>query len=308
MTDFALAVPPEPLKSIADLDRVLTDSSGWALRAGVAFGPGALSEAGETSDCWATGCVRLDEKDLLRSRLGSVPTPARSDVDLVVAAYLRWGTACATHLMGDYAFALWDGQRRRLLVARDSCGSVPLYYCEVDGHLVVSSDLRVLLRVRGVVWRANRSAIVDYIAELPMSEFETAFAQIRRIPPGHRLLWEDGEAHLQRHYLPRPRPTFSDKHECIHGFLGVLRKAVSARMPSGRSGVLLSGGLDSSLIAALVAEMAPSKVVTFSGTFTTGVQWDEQVHQRAVVDHIGAEHYPVRIPDSSEGAGIEPAL
>ncbi len=308
MSELALAVSAEPLQSAASISALVPNPAGWEVHGRLALARHADWIGGGSQRCLVVGCGRLDEREALLSALEMGADRSLGEPALIALAYARWGPGFAAHLLGDFTFALWDEVRAKLLVVRDPCGSVPAYYCEIGRHLLVASDLRVLLRAPALRLQSNTTALVDYIAELPTNEFETAFVGVRRLPPGYCLVWQDGRARVERHYFPREVRSPPRDADQVDGFLEVLRKAVACRVAAGPSGVMLSGGLDSSLIASLVAEVAPSPPVAFSGGFPHGVPWDERAYQEAVVGHLGAEYCRVPMESVRGGLDIDAAL
>ena len=142
----------------------------------------------------------LDSRGGLDRRLGS------SDVDLVLAAYEFWGTDCASHLLGDFSFCVWDGERRHLFCARDHLGVKPLYYARVGATLIVSSVLRSVRRHPQVSARLDEEAIGDFLLFWTCLEpSRTSFADVARVPPAHTLTASaSGGSRLNRYWALQP--------------------------------------------------------------------------------------------------------
>ena len=163
---------------------------------------------------WLTADVRLDDRERLAARLrgrGRDATIALSDAELVLHAYAAWDDGCLDHLQGDFAFALWDGRRRRLLCARDQLGVVPLHYARVPDGLLVATAVDALLLHPAVSDELDEEAIADFLLLGHYSDFEaTAFERIRRVPPAHVLTWQDGDVRVRRYWrMPRWEPLVS---------------------------------------------------------------------------------------------------
>ncbi|MBX3466784.1 MAG: hypothetical protein KF878_07795 [Planctomycetes bacterium] len=208
--------------------------------------------------------ARLDARDDLRAALlaaNQQPAAGASDAALVAHACEAWGPACVERLRGDFSFVAWDPARRELFGARDPFGGRPLFYAEVQGGLVVSNAMCPV---------SEHPLVSDDLDELWLADFvllgeslrpeASVFGAVRRLPPGHALLVRDGG-------LRSVRPTFAlDPVPPLRGDEGEVRAQVTAaldaavrdRLPSDRLGVLLSGGLDSPLIAALARRLAPA--------------------------------------------------
>ena len=224
------------------------------------------------------------EGDLGRC-IGRVP-----DVELVLAAYERWGSDCAAHLLGDFAFCVWDAERRQLFCARDHFGVKPLYYACVGSAIVVGNVLRSVRRYPGISARLDDHAVGDvFLFGLAMDPSRTMFAEIARVPPAHVLVHSASGAHRVRRYWALEPPATIDaaNHgEAVEAFGEALRRAVADRVGSGPVGVLMSGGLDSSSIAAMAAGVlgssAPESLRAFTGVYDT-VAADEERHYSSLV-------------------------
>ena len=204
--------------------------------------------------------ARLDDREALCDALGLPPAAraAHDDHTLISKAYRRWGDDCPNHLLGDYSFALWDGKRRSLFCARDHAGTRPLYYAETRRGFVFGSDIEAVLAGPGVGPELDEFMVGMYLLrrEEGFPETRTFFRAVRRLPPGHGLVVEDGAVRLQRYWRPEdvPAAAAASDDEHAEAFLDLYARAVKDRLHgSGRIGVHLSGGLDSSSVAALAA-------------------------------------------------------
>lgn len=236
------------------------------------------------------GDIRLDNRAELARELGS--SANAPDVDLVLNAYRKWGAACVEHLLGDFAFALWNPTEHELFCARDHLGVRPFHYCETDRSLVFSSEIRPLL-LAGIV---DRSVDEDYVslflAGMPAEEETTAIAGVKRLAPGHFLKWTRQGLSMRRYWSPRvsaaPKGAFADR------FRDLFLTSVSDRMRGpGPLGALLSGGLDSSSICGAVTSLRLGRglppIKTFSATFPGQAEMDERAFIDAVLRKDGLE-------------------
>jgi asparagine synthase (glutamine-hydrolysing) len=206
---------------------------------------------------WISADVRLDDREGLLALLGDrVAAGTRSDdAALVLLAYARWGDRFLEHLAGEFAFALWDPSRNRLICARDQIGVAPLHYSLVGDQLLVSSSLDALFLHLGVSDRLNESAIADFLLFGRAESFgATAFQSIRRLAPGHRLDWAPNGLLVQRYwrqpeYAPLLRLRRPESYVAHFGHL--LERAVADRSTSETVSVQLSGGMDSTAVAAM---------------------------------------------------------
>ena len=160
---------------------------------------------------WITADAHIDDRAELRRKLaaqGRSDVADATDVDLILHAYGVWGEACVDHLLGDFAFAIWDGPRRTLFCAHDHFGVKPFYYAQVGTGSVFSNTLNVVRLHPRVASELNELAIADFLLFGYNQEADTTtFAAIRRIPPAHTLVLHDGEMQVRRYWtLPIEEP------------------------------------------------------------------------------------------------------
>ena len=213
------------------------------------------------------------------------------DTEVLVHLYEQEGLEFARRLRGMFAVALWDAPRRRLMLARDRYGIKPLYY-RADprsGGLEFASELRAL--PRGEI---DLDALEAFLAFNSIPAPLTIFREVRKLPPGHLLVWEAGETRLER--FARPAPVAleelrdDDEGELIEELRARLRDSVRAHLVSDVPvGVLLSGGIDSSALTALAAEESSEPVRTFSIGFEER-SFDELGDARLVAERYGTQH------------------
>jgi asparagine synthase (glutamine-hydrolysing) len=193
----------------------------------------------------------LYNREELRPALGAVP-PEASDAELIARAYTQWGTACPEHLDGDFAFALWDEAHQRLFCARDPLGIRPFFY-RWDGHtLAWASEVKALAADPNYAAAPDEAMIGEFL--LGWSDFldtsATFYRDIRQLPGGHWLRLEDGKVQTGRYWDINPEEACSRSfEESVEGFRALFAGAVQKRLGAdGRSGILISGGLDSTSI------------------------------------------------------------
>jgi asparagine synthase (glutamine-hydrolysing) len=219
--------------------------------------PAAESQPGTLDgQVWITADARLDGRDELIERLAL--EPARDavgvpDVMLILRAYARWGEACLEHLRGDFTFGLWDGARRCLLCARDQLGVRPLFYSRVGPCLLFSNTLDALRLHPRISDRLNEAALGDFLLFEQNCNLETTtFTDIQRLPAAH-LLTASARGVQTRRYWSFPRlEIVRDRRpeECLDQFRVLLHHAVADRVRGQGAGLFLSGGLDSTTLAA----------------------------------------------------------
>lgn len=204
---------------------------------------------------------RIDNAGELRSALGvaTVRASAEPDAALVLEAYRRWGHACPDHLRGDFAFALWDEARRELFCARDCFGARPLYYCDARGRFALASEMRAFRRLPEPPRVINEGRIADYlVGDLEgIDKVSTPFTDIHRLPPGHSMTVGREGTSIRRYWAPDPTVEIrrADPAEYAEELRCLLSQAVERCLRGDGVSVMLSGGLDSSSIAALAGRL-----------------------------------------------------
>jgi asparagine synthase (glutamine-hydrolysing) len=221
-----------------------------------------------------TGDVRLDNRVELAQRLGrpGLPGGTLSDGELIIAAYERWGEDCATHLLGDFAFALWDGRQRTLFCARDVFGVKPFYYHQSSDLFAFASDVDGVLSVPGVPTRLNQLRLSDYLLALSGDPASTIYEDVSRLPPARTMTVNAGGASLRRYWTPDAVTELhlGSEEEYDEAFRHVLEIAVRDRMPSEHAvGAFLSGGLDSSSIVCAAQRQRPEALCRRSPRYST---------------------------------------
>lgn len=225
-----------------------------------------------------------------------------SDTEAIVAAYDEYGTDCPRYLRGMFAFAIWDERAKSLFLARDRVGKKPLLYAQLNGQLVFGSEFMALLQHPDVSRDVNYEAIHHYLSFMCVPAPLTAYQAIRKLQPGHSLLWKNGEIKLERYWqLDFSHKISISEEEAGERVVDLLRDAVRVRLMSEVPlGAFLSGGIDSSAIVALMAQESSEKVKTFSIGFEEQ-DFSELHHARRVAEHVGAEHHEFIVrPDAME--------
>lgn len=226
---------------------------------------------------------------------------SRTDSEVVLHAYREWGTACVDRFHGMFALVLWDAVRSRLFLARDPMGMKPLYYTTALGGVqgfCFASELKAFLAVPGFAPRMSGRALASFMEfGYTFDAHQTALQGVRKLPPGHTLLVRDGVPDEPRPFFrpaPAPEPYRTlDLARERQRLADTLREVVAQHLVADVPvGILLSGGLDSSLVAALAARCGPVTTITMG---FEGAGFDERPHARRVAGHIGSEHREVTI-------------
>jgi asparagine synthase (glutamine-hydrolysing) len=217
-----------------------------------------------------------------------------SDCELIIALYEQHGDELLQSLRGMFAFALWDSNRKRLLLARDHLGQKPLFYIDDPQRFAFGSEIKALLALEPEARELDIAALDQYLALRLIAPPLTMFKRVRKLPPGHLLVVEEGKRpQIQRywrlHFTPKRTASESELIDELEAQIGESLKL--HRVSDVPVGAFLSGGLDSSL---LVAMLARQEGVTNLPTFTLGLpyeRFDEAPHARAVARMYGTHHH-----------------
>ncbi|MGD8367159.1 MAG: asparagine synthase-related protein [Desulfobacterales bacterium] len=208
------------------------------------------------------GDVRLDARDELIGALdpSGLENPTHQpDLNLILQAYRQWGKRCLEHLKGDFSFALWDQKERRLFCARDHFGVRPFYYGAMGDTLVFSNTLACLLVFEEIAASLDESVIGEYLLFGHIRRLaRTPFSKIRRLPPAHSLSHSNSKRiDVQRYWtlIPNKIDSGLKEDDILHQFRHLMRLAVSDRLPGSGALVMMSGGLDSTCVAAFAVEL-----------------------------------------------------
>ena len=244
---------------------------------------------------------RLDDRTTIIRILGSElgrPFRTATDVELVLGAYERWGTACVEHLLGDFSFCIWDADRRQLFCARDHLGVKPLYYARAGDSLIVSNVLYSIRRHPRVSARFDDYAVGDLLlVGACMYPSRTSFADITRVPPAHtlRCSMSSTAERVERYWtlMPRDELRLRDPREYIDAYTSVLETVVRDRVADVPAAILLSGGLDSSSIAAAavhaLGNSASDLLRAYTFVYDTVAEDEERQYSSVVSRHLGIE-------------------
>jgi asparagine synthase (glutamine-hydrolysing) len=181
-----------------------------------------------------------------------------TDVELILRAYHAWGEECVEHLLGDFAFGIWDGPQQRLFCARDQMGIKPFYYAHLGPAVIFSNTLDCVRLHPAVSDKLNDLAIADFLLfEGNQDVATTTLADIQRLPPAHRASWSNAGLRLSRYWtLPIDEPLFYRRaQDYVDRFKELLRQAVADRLRTPRIGIFMSGGLDSPTLAATTCDL-----------------------------------------------------
>lgn len=246
----------------------------------------------QTSDIVLTADARIDNRDELIKALdfSNRPPEKITDSQLILSAYEKWGEDCPEHLLGDFAFAIWDGPKQTLFCARDHFGVKPFYYFNSGREFIFATEIKALFCLPEVPRRLNEVRIAEHLASLDSDPASTFYQDILRLPPAHTLSVNQTEIRLQCYWSvdPSHELQLNSNEEYANQFRHIFTEAVRCRLRSAFPvGSMLSGGLDSSSITCVARQLltaeGDNKLHTFSARFDKVTQSDERSFQDAVL-------------------------
>lgn len=225
-----------------------------------------------------------------------------SDTETIVHLYEQYGPDCVQHLRGMFAFAIWDARRQRLFIARDRLGIKPLYYHLSPGQIAWGSEIKVVLSCPGTGAQFDRTVLPEYLAFGYLSGEQTFYSGIRKLMPGHWMeIDPSGQVKIERYWdLPVTQSERSQPESYyVQTFREMLEQAVSSHLMSDVPlGVFLSGGVDSSAVAALMTKIRRAPVETFSVGYAEDA-YSELPYARVVAQHLNSVHHEVLVSQQS---------
>lgn len=214
-----------------------------------------------------------------------------SDTEVIVHLYEEMGERCVEKLRGMFAFALWDNNQHKLLLARDRLGQKPLFYAQINDELLFASEIKAILAVDGQLREIDYAAMHHYLSLRFVPSPQTMLKHIRKLPPAHTLIWQAGEMHISRYWdISFQEKLALDERAFVKGLRHKLNEAISTHLISDVPvGAFLSGGLDSSIIVAMMAQ----DLGVPTSTFAVGVaeqDFNELPYARQVAEHHHTNH------------------
>ncbi len=227
----------------------------------------------------------------------------KTDTEVIIHLYEEMGADCVQKLRGMFGFAIYDKMKRKLVLARDRLGKKPLHYAFYNGHLYFGSEIKSILAVVPELARVNMQALLEYLYLGYVPDPITAFTEIKKLPPGHVLEFEDGKITVRQYWDIPTYDTYFPKNEeeCLEELERQLLQATQIRLVSDVAlGAFLSGGVDSSLVVAMMAKSRSRPVKTFSIGFAAS-DFNEAPYARMVAHKFGTDHHEIIIqPDVVE--------
>src|SRR5262245_18166124 len=237
------------------------------------------------SDLTIQANARLDARDELIAKLEF----NGSDAELILRAYEKWGDTCVKHLIGDFAFAIWDGSKQRYFCARDHFGVKPFYFTHIDDDSAFSSSLNELRLNPRVSNTLNEIAVGDYLLFGVNQDLSTTiFKDIQRLNPGHTLTVANGSVTVKPYWTPEPSSEvrFRDPESYVERFSELLSLAVKDRVTTDRVAISMRCGLDSTSMAALGRDQNKD-VHGFAVVYDSLIPDEERHYSTLAAEHIG---------------------
>jgi len=217
----------------------------------------------------------------------------KSDTEVIVHSYEEWGDECTQRFNGMFAFALWDGRRRRLLIARDHLGVKPLYYTYLGDKVLFASEIKCLLVDPECPREVNLEALSQLFTLRYVPSPLTLFQGIYKLPPGHQMVAQSSGVHIQRYWTSTPQIRRGvSQADLIEEYRALVKDAVRLQMRSDVPvGLFLSSGIDSSCLLALMSKISNQRVRTFTIGFADGEDSNETDDARRTANLFGSEHH-----------------
>ncbi|MEX2174494.1 MAG: asparagine synthase (glutamine-hydrolyzing) [Pirellulaceae bacterium] len=292
-TDFKFRPPYESLPGIALGHRRLSI---------IDLSTGQQPMCNEDGTVWIAFNGEIYNYDYLRRRLEGSGHKFRtdSDTETIIHLYEDEGPDCFSHLNGMFAVALWDARRRRLVLGRDRMGKKPVVYRQDPGRLLFASELKSILAIPGLPREIDHSAIDEYLTYQYIPHPNTIFRGYKKLPPGHWAVWQDDKLEVRPYW--QPNFTFERRisaRDAIEQLRELMESAVKVRMRSDVPlGAFLSGGIDSSIVVALMQKLSADPVKTFTIGFPVK-EYDESAYAERVARHLKTDHTALQVtPDA----------
>jgi asparagine synthase (glutamine-hydrolysing) len=224
-----------------------------------------------------------------------------TDTEVILASYIRWGSACLNRFNGMYAFAIWDKEKKELFIARDRLGIKPLYYLYTNGVFAFSSELRSLLSSGLIPREIDPSGLVDYLRYQTVHAPATIIKGVKMLMPGHFVEIKDEKPIIKKYWSLQKNRSDSglkDYNQVCKDVNDLLTRSVERRLIADVPfGAFLSGGIDSSAIVGLMSKVSSEKVKTFSVTFDES-EFSEAKYARLIAKKFDTDHHEIKLtPD-----------
>lgn len=246
----------------------------------------------------------------VRTRLAAYPFRTHSDTEVLLAAYISWGEDCLAAFNGMFAFAIWDKVEQKLFMARDRLGIKPFYYAQQEGRFLFASEMRALLASGLVEKKLSARGLASYFSFQTVHPPHTIVENISQLRPGELAVWQNGALRKHQYWKPAPKEgrTSDDYETTKKQVRRLLTAAVERRLVSDVPlGAFLSGGIDSSAVVALMAEVSEQPISTFSIVFDEK-RFDESEFSQLIARRYNTRHHPILLKPEDFLASLPEAL
>jgi len=218
---------------------------------------------------------------------------SKTDSEVIVHGYEEWGEDIFQKLNGAFSVAIWDSHKERLILARDRIGEKPLFYLDRNGSVIFASDIKSILTYAGNL-EIDNAAIDCYLTHICVPQAHSIFKGIKKVKPAHYMVFDKNTTETVRYWQLSFRSNVNKKRRaCLDDIDAILRSSVKKRLTSDVPlGAFLSGGVDSSMIVALMSELSSGKVKTFSVGFNNE-QFNELPYAKKVAEKYGTDHQEI---------------
>ena len=289
------------------------DDHGYHFESGVGLGfrrlsiidldKGSQPMTNENRDIWLCFNGEIYNYQGLGNKLRSLGHNFRTrcDTEVIVHAYEEWGVHAVEHLVGMFAFSIWDRNQKKLLLVRDRMGVKPIYWTLVSGKLIFGSEVKSILEYPNVERTANINALSSYLTFRHAVGDMTFYSGIHKLMPGCYLEFQDGKVHIQKYYDLPVNDTSEDLGEdyYLDTTYDLLKRSVDNRMIADVPlGAYLSGGLDSSILVAMMASEKRERTRTFSIGYEED-DYNEEYFARLVSQHCNTDHHQIILSNTN---------
>lgn len=238
----------------------------------------------------------------LKIELSDYPFQTKSDTEVIIAAYLKWGKSCVEHFNGMFAFAIWDQQEKELFIARDRMGIKPIYFIHTNECFIFSSEIRSLVASGLFTPKLDESSLVDYLRYQTVHAPDTILQGVKMVLPGHTLTLHETEITVSEYWNAsknfknwNSNTTYEETQQEVRRLLQAsVKRRLIADVPFG---AFLSGGIDSSAIVGLMSQVSDQTVSTFTITFEDE-KFSEAKYARLIAEKFKTNHHEIKLhPD-----------
>ncbi|MDM5271356.1 asparagine synthase-related protein [Sulfurovum sp. zt1-1] len=245
---------------------------------------------------WITCSARIDDRENLVNKMGmkhSLDLSSTPDSELILHAYKKWGEECLDHLLGDFAFVIWDKTQQKLFCARDHLGTRQLHYAYINNKIIISNSLNTIRQHPDISKELNDKAIAGFLLTGDYTLIDktiSVYKDISTLAPTHKLTYKNKHIHIKAYWgIPDNLPLlrYKNDNDYIEHFLEIFKESVNDRIRTSKISILMSGGMDSTAIAAIAKNSNSNvKIQAVTSIYETMVNDDEKYYADLVSKHL----------------------